>query len=82
MQATGLCVPDQKHYMYVEAKSGQQFQLTTLLYRTAGIYYKLFNFVNFANGKALAKIKARIYFWIHIHQTKCIASSYKFKNSK
>ena len=33
-----------------------------------------FNFANFANGKALAKIKASIYVWIHIVRTKCIAS--------
>ena len=35
-------------------------------YRIVGIYYKSFNFVNFANQKALAKIKVSIYFWIHI----------------
>ena len=42
------------------------------MYRIAGIYYKSFNF---ANRKALAKIKASIYFWINIVQTKCIASN-------
>ena len=41
-------------------------------YCIVGIYYESFNF---ANGKALAKIKASIYIWIHIVQTKCIASN-------
>ena len=40
--------------------------------RIAGIYYESFNFVNFVNRKASAKIKASIYLWIHN----------KFKNSK
>ena len=44
-------------------------------YRVAGICYESFNFVNFANQKTLAKIKASIYFWINIVQTKCIASN-------
>ena len=44
-------------------------------YRIAGIYYKSFNFANFADRKAIAKIKASIYFWINIVQTKCIASN-------
>ena len=44
-------------------------------YRIAGIYYESFNFANFANQKSLAKIKASIYFWINIVQTKCIASN-------
>ena len=35
-------------------------------YRIAGIYYESFNFANFAHQKALAKIKASIYFWINI----------------
>ena len=30
-------------------------------YRIAGIYYESFNFANFANRKALAKIKASIH---------------------
>ena len=42
------------------------------VYRIAGIYYKAFNFANFAKRKALAKIKASIYFFV---QTKCIASN-------
>ena len=45
----------------------------TYIYRIVGIYCKSFNFANFANQKALAKIKASIYFWINIVQTKCIA---------
>ena len=45
------------------------------IYRIARIYYESFNFANFANRKALAKIKASIYFWINIVQTKCIASN-------
>ena len=41
----------------------------------AGIYYESFNFANFVNQKALAKIKASIYFCINIVHTKCIASN-------
>ena len=41
----------------------------------AGIYYESFNFANFVNQNALAKIKASIYFWINFVQTKCIASN-------
>ena len=42
-------------------------------YRIVGVFYESFNFANFANREALAKIKASIYFWINIVQTKCIA---------
>ena len=48
---------------------------TELTINLVGIYYKSFNLVNFANQKALAKIKGSIYLWIHIVQTKCIASN-------
>ena len=44
---------------------------TVASYRIAEIYYESFNFVN---RKTLAKMKASINFWIHIVQTKCIAS--------
>ena len=44
-----------------------------LTVRIAEIYYES---SNFANQKALAKIKASIiYFWINIVQTKCMASN-------
>ena len=44
-----------------------------LTVRIAEIYYES---SNFANQKALAKIKPSIiYFWINIVQTKCMASN-------
>ena len=49
--------------------------LANTLYRIAGIYYESFNFANFANRKALAKIKASIHFWINIVHTECIANN-------
>ena len=41
-------------------------------YYIAGIYYESFND---ANRRALAKIKASIYLWIHIIHTKSISSN-------
>ena len=51
-------------------------------YRIAGIYYECFYFANFANRKALAKIKFSIYFWINIVQTINAYLTIKFKNHK
>ena len=36
------------------------------IYCMARVYYKSFNYVNFANSNASAKIIASTHFWIHI----------------
>ena len=62
-------------FLFLKRNRPTYFQIINLPYHIAEIYYESFKFANFANRKTLAKIKASIYFWINIVQTKCIANN-------